>query len=186
LCRGGIFVLFTNWKLLDKTYEVLKDSIKGREIFKQGDKLPYQMLEDFKKARNGLLLGTETFWQGVDVPGQALSCVVITRLPFSSPYAPLEEARNEWLESQNVDAFKDYSLPKAVIRFRQGFGRLIRAKTDRGAVVVLDPRVKTKVYGSVFLRSIPNCKVVKTFDELRNFFKSNNLSSLAMGEKSEN
>ena len=139
---GGLFVLYTSWQLLEKSVKVLTAEATQRPIFKQGSKLPQQLLADFKQAGNGILLATDTFWQGIDVPGAALSCVVITRLPFLSPDTPLEEARQEWMAAKGMNVFTEYTLPKAVIKFRQGFGRLIRSNTDFGAVVILDPRIK--------------------------------------------
>lgn len=174
VCRivpGGTFVLFTSWKLLHRAYRYLSDARVGRELFKQGDRPPYALLAAFRQAGNGILLGTDTFWQGVDVPGSALSCVIITRLPFLAPDSPLEEARQERIASRGGDPFTEYALPKAVIKFRQGFGRLIRTITDRGAVVILDPRVRTKRYGAMFLRSIPECRPAESFAALRSFFE---------------
>lgn len=175
---GGIFVLFTSWQLLEKAHRQWAAADTGRPLFKQGDLPPHELLEEFKRVGNGLLLGTETFWQGVDVPGPALSCVVITRLPFTSPDSPLEEARQEWMVARGMNVFNEYTLPMAVIRFRQGFGRLIRAGTDFGAVVILDPRIRTKRYGSLFLRSIPACRRVENLKELQAFFESHGQSSV--------
>jgi ATP-dependent DNA helicase DinG len=169
---GGIFFLFTSWSALKRAHQFIVENVKNRPIFKQGDEPAYSLTEKFKKAGNGLLLGTDTFWQGVDVPGRALSCVVITRLPFTSPADPLEEARIEWIAAQGKNVFNDYSVPRAVIKFRQGFGRLIRTHQDLGAVVILDPRVQTKSYGQIFLKSLPACKTVKTLEDLASFFRT--------------
>ena len=167
---GGIFLLFTGWQILDKAHKALERRLGGRPLFRQGDKLPQQLLTDFRRAGNGVLFATDTFWQGVDVQGPALSCVVIARLPFTSPDTPLEEARHEWMTARGINVFNEYSLPKAVVKFRQGFGRLIRSKTDFGAVVVLDPRIRTRRYGPKFLRSIPKCHQVSGLSELKAFF----------------
>lgn len=168
--EGGIFLLFTSWQSLERAWEALAKKITGRPLFRQGDKLPVQLLTDFKRAGNGVLFATDTFWQGVDVPGQALACVVVTRLPFISPDTPLEEARKEWMTARGLNFFADYTLPKAVVKFRQGFGRLIRTRNDFGAVAVLDPRIRTRRYGAKFTRSIPRCRNVATPGELKAFF----------------
>lgn len=167
---GGIFVLFTSWHLLEKCSGALTASALNRPVFVQGDRPPQKLIKAFQKAGNGVLLATDTFWQGIDIPGAALSCVVITRLPFRSPNSPLEEARCEWMASLGMNVFNEYTLPKAVIKFRQGFGRLIRKKTDSGAVVILDPRIRTRPYGGMFLRSVPKCRLARSLDELKEFF----------------
>src|SRR5262249_51707179 len=142
-----------------ETLQAVWDSVRARleparPLFKQGDALPAELLEKFRAAGNGILFGVDTFWQGVDVPGPALSCVVITKLPFANFSTPIEEARREWYLENGGDYFSEHSLPRAVLKFRQGFGRLIRSKTDRGAVVVLDPRIRTRYYGHAFLESL--------------------------------
>jgi len=169
---GGLFFLFTSWGLLTRAYGALAERFPDRPVFRQGDRPPQQLLADFKRAGNGILFATDTFWQGIDVPGKALSCVAIARLPFTAPDTPLEEARHEWMAARGMNVFSEYTLPKAVVKFRQGFGRLIRSRSDYGAVVVLDPRVITARYGSKFLRSIPKCGRAATAQELKAFFAS--------------
>ena len=117
-----------------------------------------KMVELFKADVNSVIFGADTFWQGVDVPGDALSNVIITRLPFSVPSHPLLEARLEFIRSRGGSPFIEYQVPEAVIKLKQGFGRLIRTKTDRGIVVILDPRVLTKPYGRTFLDSLPRAR----------------------------
>jgi ATP-dependent DNA helicase DinG len=135
---------------------------QGLKIYSQADGLPRnQLLEEFKKDPKGVLFGAESFWQGVDVPGDALQLVIISKLPFSVPDHPLLEAKLEHIRKNGGNPFRDYQLPEAVIKFKQGFGRLIRTATDTGIVLVTDPRIVTKAYGKLFLESLPDCPVVK-------------------------
>ena len=117
------------------------------------------MLQEFKTSKNCVIFGAASFWTGVDVPGDALSNVIITKLPFAVPNHPLIQARSERIRDRGGDPFSEYSIPDAVLKFRQGIGRLIRSRTDSGIVVVLDPRIITKRYGKNFLGSIPYCPV---------------------------
>jgi ATP-dependent DNA helicase DinG len=132
----------------------------------QGEMPAYRLVEQFKEHPRAVLMGTASFWQGIDIPGDALQCVVIAKLPFSVPDEPLIEARMELLKNP----FYEYQVPQATLLFRQGFGRLIRSRTDRGAVAVLDSRIMTKNYGKSFLRSIPTCRITDSRDEFRTFF----------------
>lgn len=159
---GGTFVLFTSYRMLKACAERLTGwfASRNRLLLCQGDGLDRSaMLERFRKDGRAVLFGTESFWQGVDVPGDALQNVIITKLPFSVPDHPLLEARLEKIREDGGNPFMDYQVPEAAIKLRQGFGRLIRSRSDTGQVVMLDPRIRTKRYGRVFLESLPECDV---------------------------
>jgi len=168
---GRTFVLFTSFKMLNFISKGLKDTYKDIHFLRQGERPRYTLLEEFKKNGNAVLLGTNSFWQGVDVPGRALECVVITKLPFAVPDDPVTEARTELIEARNGNSFLEYQIPQAIMMFKQGFGRLIRTKTDRGVVVVLDPRISTKYYGKSFISAIPKCKHIYGINDIKDFFK---------------
>ena len=167
---GRAFILCTSYRLVDQTAQFLERVMPARiRILRQGEMARGKLLSEFRKDTHSVLVGTTSFWQGVDVPGESLSCVIIMKLPFAVPDEPMVQARVETIKERGQDAFVGYQVPQAVMMFRQGFGRLIRTATDRGIVAILDPRVKTKPYGRTFLESLPPCNRTEELDRISLF-----------------
>ena len=169
LSRGRALVLTSSYRALD----VMRQRIVGRvpyEVLVQGDLPRERLLERFRAEVDSVLLATSTFWQGVDIPGESLSLLVIDKLPFSAPGDPLHEARCEAVEARGGDWFRDFALPAAMLQLRQGFGRLIRSHEDRGVVAILDPRLRTRPYGRAFLSALPHCPLVEDRVAVAAFF----------------
>src|SRR6266513_4634823 len=160
--EGRAFVLFTRYRDMQQVSGAMEKffATEDMNILVQGGGAPRtKLLEQFKSTPRSVLFGTDSFWGGVDVPGEALSNVIITRLPFAVPDHPLIEAKLELIEERGGDPFTEYSLPEAILKLRQGVGRLIRTKSDRGIIVILDNRIVTKPYGRAFLQALPKCPV---------------------------
>jgi len=173
ITKGRTLVLFTSYNTLEKAYAEI--NIEGLRILRQGETDSYRLIERFKQDNNSALFGTNTFWQGIDVPGDDLQCVIIAKLPFAVPGEPVTEARIEAIEKEGRQAFLEYQVPQAIILLKQGFGRLIRTKTDRGIVAILDSRLRTKGYGMQFLKSLPECRVTADLNQLRDFLAVNDI-----------
>ncbi len=178
ITRGHAFVLFTSFHALDYTFKRLESELRriGITPLRQGAMNRNLLLEKFREDISSVLFATDSFWEGVDVAGESLQCVILPKLPFRVPSEPILEARAEAIETAGGNAFMSYSVPQAVIKFRQGFGRLIRRRSDKGVVVVLDNRITSKYYGKIFLESLPPLKKAsgtKAFvlNDLKSFFE---------------
>ncbi|MBS4217331.1 ATP-dependent DNA helicase DinG [Bacillus sp. FJAT-49711] len=160
---GRMLVLFTSYDMLRKTYQLIKDSFALEDFVLLAQGISggsrTRLTRNFQQFNKSILFGTSSFWEGVDIPGKDLSCLVIVRLPFSPPDEPISAAKYELLKNNGKNPFSEFALPEAVIRFKQGFGRLIRTETDRGVVIVLDRRIETTSYGKTFLQSIPHISI---------------------------
>jgi ATP-dependent DNA helicase DinG len=161
--RGRAFVLFTSVSSMRQTYERVRELIDF-PAFIQGQGSKIGLLEKFRKTEGAVLFATSSFWQGIDVQGEALSCVIISKLPFAVPTDPVVAARQKYIDDQGGNSFYEYSVPQAAITLKQGLGRLIRSTTDRGVLSILDPRLKTKSYGRFFLQSIPRCHMTTSLE----------------------
>ncbi|WP_040286708.1 ATP-dependent DNA helicase DinG [Sporosarcina koreensis] len=177
--EGRLFVLFTSQEMLRNTYDLIADSglLEEYALIAQGisSGSRYRLLKSFKQYNKAVLFGTNSFWEGVDVPGNALSAIIIVRLPFSSPSEPVFKAKTAQLNRNGQNAFTSYALPEAILRLRQGFGRLVRSSSDTGFFIILDRRIETKSYGRKFLEALPDVPVKKVslarmVDELNNCY----------------
>ncbi len=180
ITKGRAFILFTSYSLLNIVYQQMLPFFEKEKIIalKQGSENRHQLLAKFKKDKSSVLFGTDSFWEGVDVPGEALESVIITKLPFKVPTEPIIEARVEAIQRKGGNAFIEYSLPQAVLKLKQGVGRLIRSKSDIGSVLILDKRIVEKFYGKIFVASLPNGHLIRgpksnVFNKLIIFFQKN-------------
>jgi ATP-dependent DNA helicase DinG len=170
LSEGRAFLLFTSRAMLNTVYERLDGKLPF-PLFKQGDMPPGKLIEAFRASGNGCLLGVQTFWEGVDVQGEALSCVIIDRLPFAVPDSPIIKARTQAIVDAGGDWFRDYAIPQAQIRLKQGFGRLIRTRADRGLVCILDSRLITRDYGPEFVQYLPPASRASKWPRVERFWR---------------
>ncbi len=166
--EGRAFVLFTSYQQMQACYRLLSNELPYPTLL-QGRASRSRLLEKFRGTENAVLFATSSFWQGIDVPGDRLSCVIIDKLPFQVPSDPLVQARIREIEENGGNPFSDYQVPGAILRLKQGFGRLIRSRSDRGILAILDSRLRTRGYGRLFLESLPDYAIVDTVDGLRDF-----------------
>lgn len=167
--RGRAFILFTSYSALHEAEVLLADRLE-HPLLVQGQMPRTRLLNRFREYGNAVLLGTNSFWEGVDVRGEALSCVIIDKLPFASPGDPILKARLTKMREQGLDPFNEYQLPQAVINLKQGVGRLIRHSNDRGVLMICDPRLLNRSYGRVFLESLPRMRMTQAISDVENFF----------------
>ncbi|HEY5603901.1 MAG TPA: ATP-dependent DNA helicase [Gammaproteobacteria bacterium] len=168
-CEGRTFVLVTSYRALSEVAELLKPAI-DYPLLVQGSQPRTELLNQFRTLGNAVLVGTSSFWEGVDVKGSALSCVIIDKLPFAPPDEPLLQARIQSMRERGQNPFFDYQIPEAVINLKQGAGRLIRDVHDRGVLMLCDPRLRSKAYGKIFLKNLPRMTVTGELDAVENFF----------------
>jgi ATP-dependent DNA helicase DinG len=170
ITKGRAFVLFTSYKNMREVYGILEGRLPYQLLI-QGEGPKHLLLEEFKQDVSSVLFATGSFWEGVDVPGEALSCVIVDKLPFDPPTEPVTQARIERIASQGGNPFYQYQIPAAIITLKQGLGRLIRGSDDRGVISILDSRILTKDYGKLFLLSLPPAPVVQRREEIRRVFE---------------
>jgi ATP-dependent DNA helicase DinG len=166
--KGHAFVLCTSNASMTALYELVSARVNF-PCFIQGSMSKTGLLERFRETPNAVLFATASFWQGVDVQGEQLSCVIIDKLPFAVPTDPIVAARSRFIDENGGRSFSDYSIPQAVISLKQGIGRLIRSRTDRGVIAILDPRIRTKPYGRDFLTSLPRMRITSDLSDVEAF-----------------
>ena len=171
LTEGRAFLLFTSRAMLNMVHSALTERQLPFPLFKQGDLPPGKLIEAFRYSGNGCLLGVQTFWEGVDIQGAALSCVIIDKLPFAVPDSPITKARITAIEQGGLNSFRDYSIPQAQIKLKQGFGRLIRTKEDRGLVCILDSRLISRDYGAEFVKYLPPAARASKWPRVEKFWQ---------------
>ncbi len=167
--NGRAFCLFTSHNMMEAVFKMLKDNFEW-PLFIQGQAAKQKLLTQFLESDHGVLLGTASFWEGVDVKGESLSCVIIDKLPFASPSDPVLKSKLKQVEEQGGNPFMDVQIPSAVIALKQGVGRLIRSETDRGILVICDPRITTSRYGNLFIKSLPSMPITHSLSEVHQFF----------------
>jgi ATP-dependent DNA helicase DinG len=170
ITSGRALVLFTGYSNMNIVYQKIKRALPYR-VLRQGDAPKSSLLEEFRSDTNSVLLATGSFWEGVDVPGESLSCLIVDKLPFDSPGDPLVSARIESIKEREGNPFMDYQLPSAIISLKQGLGRLIRKRSDRGVLSILDNRIIKSRYGRLFFESLPDIPVTHELEDVRRFFK---------------
>lgn len=177
--KGRAFALFTSYRMMNAVFDRLVDNVPFR-LLRQGEMSNDRLIKEFREDDNTCLMGVHSFWEGVDVKGERLSCVIIDKLPFSVPDTPTNKARCEQIEREGGNWFTDYAIPQAQIKLKQGFGRLIRTKTDCGVVAILDVRIHKKFYGKEFLKYLPHCPGTKRLPKVREFLGSVDIDKLAV------
>ena len=167
--NGHAFVLCTSYFSMNALFELVSSRV-NYPCFVQGSMSKAGLLDKFRETSNAVLFATSSFWQGVDVQGDQLSCVIIDKLPFAVPSDPIVAARSRFIDENGGKSFFDYSVPQAVITLKQGIGRLIRSRTDRGVIAILDPRLRTKGYGKDFLQSLPRMRITSDLGHVAQIF----------------
>ncbi|MCL5405150.1 MAG: ATP-dependent DNA helicase, partial [Deltaproteobacteria bacterium] len=167
---GRTLLLFTSYRNMHEVHKILEGRISF-PLLVQGQKTKRALLQEFKDRVESVLLATSSFWQGIDVPGEALSCVIIDKLPFEVPDDPVTASRLDRIARQGGNGFYEYQVPRAAIQLKQGIGRLIRSSGDRGIIAVFDIRMLTKSYGQVFVKSLPPCRIVHSLDQIDTFLR---------------